>query len=147
MGRHQVNTATQPISNSTTGDNAMAIQELCKEYEVPSHMMWLLYTTATDYSQTKNGLITSLQSLKRDAGICLAEAAEQNAFWRDCRHIASDAQRMAQDAAGLEQIVDQTVTLIHLCAQEITFNTVVNGEERSDQFKVAARSIIFGVQA
>lgn len=125
----------------------MTIQELCKEYEVPTHMTWLLDSAAANYESTRDEIISGLRQVERDSARMLAQAELHTDFWRDCRHLSNDTQRMSQSAAALEQIVNQAGTLIYLCAQEIMFNTVVNGEERSQQFKNAARSIIFGVHS
>ena len=125
----------------------MTIQELCKEYEVPNHMTWLLDSAATNYEQTRSEIISGLRQVERDSARMMMQAERHTDFWRDCRHLSNDTQRMAQSAAALEQIVTQTATLIHLCAQEVMFNTVLNCEERSAKFKIAARSIIFGMQA
>jgi len=124
----------------------MTIQELCKEYEVPSHMMWLLDSAAVDYQRSRDSILHHLRTLERESIKSLNESVDNTRFWRNCHSIAIESQRMTLAAAEIELISTQVVTLIHLCATEITFR-LQHGQELSDQFKNAARSMIFGVQS
>ena len=123
----------------------LSVRELCKCYELPANLETALRAEAHDYENESRRISQSLNSLQRTIASALDSAERNKAFWRESRYISQKASDIYEKSAAIEVKVNTICVLIDLCADEVMFNTIVNGKERSDEFRVAARSIIFGV--